>query len=424
MLSHGYHSGPEPVQINPINKLSEKAIGKMKATSSSQSISTTQDMIDETINHSGTLEESDPDHCHSKPLESSNDSPFEGAGKYLLSGGIAGMVSRTATAPFDRLKIYLITSEKPLSIQPHSTCTQSNPSFANLAGTRTTILLNSHQSIHRYVPNSSNLLIAIKLIYQEPAGSKPGPGGIKNFFVGNGLNIMKIFPESAIKFLTYEYVKMALGRGCFGMKPDLDRSNNNQITNKDRFLAGGLGGVVSQFVIYPIETLKTQLMSSTLNHQYKGSALLIHTVRRLNANGGIRAYYKGVGAATVGVFPYSGYIAIDMSAFESLKRSYQNYIGEQPGVMGTLACGAISGGIGASSVYPMNLVRTRLQAQGTSAHPATYYGISDCVERTWRKEGFKGFYKGLLPSLGKVVPAVSISWLVYEKSISMIDQLV
>jgi len=37
---------------------------------------------------------------------------------------------------------------------------------------------------------------AIARIYAE--------GGIAAFWVGNGLSVVKIFPESAIKFLTYE----------------------------------------------------------------------------------------------------------------------------------------------------------------------------------------------------------------------------
>ncbi|KAI3655859.1 hypothetical protein MP638_000919 [Amoeboaphelidium occidentale] len=32
------------------------------------------------------------------------------------------------------------------------------------------------------------------------------------------------------------------------------------------------------------------------------------------------------------------------------------------------------------------------------------------------REGLKGFYKGLAPTLIKVVPAVSISYITYEKS--------
>lgn len=61
------------------------------------------------------------------------------------------------------------------------------------------------------------------------------------------------------------------------------------------------------------------------------------------------------------------------------------------------------------SIFRRNLVRTRLQAQGTPAHPHTYAGVRDAATRCYQLEGWRGFYKGLTPTLVKVVPAVAIS---------------
>ena len=58
----------------------------------------------------------------------------------------------------------------------------------------------------------------------------------------------------------------------------------------------------------------------------------------------------------------------------------------------------------------------RLQAQGTSTHRELYpRGAIDVIERTWRKESWRGFYRGLVPNLVKVVPAVSLSYITYEQ---------
>lgn len=123
-----------------------------------------------------------------------------------------------------------------------------------------------------------------------------------------------------------------------------------------------------------------------------------------------------------------------MSTFEALKLAYVRSTGtSEPGVLALLAFGSISGSVGATSVYPLNLVRTRLQASGSSGHPQVYDGIFDVARKTMEKEGWRGFYKGLLPTLAKVsrdsrfgshhmlicmqvVPAVSISYVVYENS--------
>ena len=116
----------------------------------------------------------------------------------------------------------------------------------------------------------------------------------------------------------------------------------------------------------------------------------------------------------IGVFPYS---AIDMSTFEALKLAYVRSTGlEEPGVLALLAFGSVSGSVGATSVYPLNLVRTRLQASGSPAHPQRYTGMWDVVSQTYRQAGIRGFYTGLGPTLAKVIPAVSISYMVYEQS--------
>lgn len=60
----------------------------------------------------------------------------------------------------------------------------------------------------------------------------------------------------------------------------------------------------------------------------------------------------------------------------------------------------------------INLLRTRLQASGSPGHPQQYTGFVDVARQTLAREGWPGLYKGLVPNLAKVVPAVSISYVV------------
>ncbi|THV08481.1 mitochondrial carrier [Dendrothele bispora CBS 962.96] len=289
--------------------------------------------------------------------------------KFLLAGGIAGAVSRTCTAPFDRLKIFLIT-------RPHD-LGQSSLAPGSVGGVRA-------------IKN------AVARIYAE--------GGLLSFWTGNGLSVAKIFPESAIKFFTYESSKRMFAQYWDHVDDPRD------ISGVSRFLSGGIGGICSQLSIYPVETLKTQMMSNTGGQK----RTLIEATRHVWALGGLGAYYRGLSIGLIGVFPYS---AIDMSTFEALKLAYLRSTGkEEPGVLALLAFGSISGSVGATSVYPMNLVRTRMQASGSSGHPQTYTGPFDVAAKTWEREGWKGFYRGLIPTLAKVVPSVSISYVVYEHS--------
>lgn len=78
--------------------------------------------------------------------------------------------------------------------------------------------------------------------------------------------------------------------------------------------------------------------------------------------------------------------------------------------------GSISAGMGSFMVYPIQLVRTRLQAQGTPSHPFLYTSTADVVRQTLAREGVFGLYRGLVPSLLKVLPSAAITRLVFETS--------
>ena len=66
------------------------------------------------------------------------------------------------------------------------------------------------------------------------------------------------------------------------------------------------------------------------------------------------------------------------------------------------------------------IVDFRLQAQRTNTTDA-YKGMGDVFRRTLEREGLRGFYKGLFPNLLKVVPAASITYLVYETMKKSLD---
>lgn len=153
-----------------------------------------------------------------------------------------------------------------------------------------------------------------------------------------------------------------------------------------------------------------------------GNRLIIATAKKMWSSSGIRSFYRGLPMGLVGMFPYS---ALDLTTFEYLKQfitarnARARHCHEEdaaPGNVMTAGIGAVSGALGASAVYPINVLRTRLQSQGTAIHPPTYTGIWDVTVKTVRGEGVRGLFKGITPNLLKVVPAVSITYVVYDNS--------
>ncbi|XP_042351082.1 calcium-binding mitochondrial carrier protein Aralar1-like [Plectropomus leopardus] len=73
--------------------------------------------------------------------------------------------------------------------------------------------------------------------------------------------------------------------------------------------------------------------------------------------------------------------------------------------------GAIAGATGATAVYPIDLVKTRMQNQrstGSFVGELMYKNSFDCAKKVLRYEGFFGFYRGLLPQLIGVAPEKAI----------------
>jgi solute carrier family 25 phosphate transporter 23/24/25/41 len=164
------------------------------------------------------------------------------------------------------------------------------------------------------------------------------------------------------------------------------------------------------------------MQCDTVSGGLQGNKLIVATWKMMIAKGGVTAPYRGLTMGLIGIFPYA---AIDLGTFEWLKgaiaRRNALILGcheedAMPGSFATGCIGAFSGAFGASVVYPVNLLRTRLQAQGTVLHPPTYTGIWDVAQKTVRKEGVRGLFKGITPNLLKVVPSVSITYVVYENT--------
>ncbi|CAI5788693.1 calcium-binding mitochondrial carrier protein Aralar2 isoform X1 [Podarcis lilfordi] len=75
------------------------------------------------------------------------------------------------------------------------------------------------------------------------------------------------------------------------------------------------------------------------------------------------------------------------------------------------ALGSIAGAVGATAVYPIDLVKTRMQNQrstGSFIGELMYKNSFDCFKKVLRYEGFFGLYRGLLPQLLGVAPEKAI----------------
>uniref|UniRef100_A0A8C8U4B9 Mitochondrial glutamate carrier 2 n=1 Tax=Peromyscus maniculatus bairdii TaxID=230844 RepID=A0A8C8U4B9_PERMB len=67
--------------------------------------------------------------------------------------------------------------------------------------------------------------------------------------------------------------------------------------------------------------------------------------------------------------------------------------------------GGVAGLVGVTCVFPIDLAKTRLQNQQGKA---VYKGMTDCLVKTARAEGFLGMYRGAAVNLTLVTPEKAI----------------
>ncbi|XP_068083445.1 mitochondrial adenyl nucleotide antiporter SLC25A23-like [Anabrus simplex] len=173
-------------------------------------------------------------------------------------------------------------------------------------------------------------------------------GGVLSFWRGNGINILKLTPETGLKFACYDAVKHKI------------KGNQKEFTIYQRFIAGSAAGCVTQTVLYPMEVVRTRLTLRKTG-QYSG---MVDAAMKMYKIEGRRCFFLGYCANVIGIIPFAG---VDLSVYETLKETYRSkWKDPSPPSVIVLICGVISSFLAQSTSYPLGLVRTKLQVQ---VHP-------------------------------------------------------
>jgi solute carrier family 25 (mitochondrial folate transporter), member 32 len=90
----------------------------------------------------------------------------------------------------------------------------------------------------------------------------------------------------------------------------------------------------------------------------------------------------------------------------------------------TAFCGAMAGVASGIVTCPLDVIKTKLQAQGgfrstyhimhASSH--RYHGLKGTARMIWKQDGIRGMYRGLGPMLLGYLPTWAVYMAVYERS--------
>lgn len=184
-------------------------------------------------------------------------------------------------------------------------------------------------------------------------------------------------------------------------------------TPSDYFVASALGGAATSFISNPIWVVKTRMLASD-----KGSKGAYPSMwsgfRTIYSTEGVRGLYRGLGVSMIGV----SHGAVQFAVYEPAKRVYfarRKRMGSDNGRMtteATVLISSVSKLIAGAVTYPYQVLRSRLQVY--HADEKFGKGFRGVVRMTWKEEGIRGFYRGLIPGVVRVMPSTWVTFLVYE----------
>lgn len=186
----------------------------------------------------------------------------------------------------------------------------------------------------------------------------------------------------------------------------------NQI-KYEHLIAGISGGVTSTLILHPLDVIKIRFAVNdgrmTTVPKYNG---IINAFRTIYRQESFKGLYKGVAPNILGAGASWGLYFFFYNAIK-LKLQKGN-IDTKLGAGTHLLAASEAGFITLLITNPIWIVKTRLCLQYGSVSTMKYTGTVDCLVKIYQADGFKGYYKGLLPGIFGVSHG-AIQFMVYEE---------
>lgn len=160
----------------------------------------------------------------------------------------------------------------------------------------------------------------------------------------------------------------------------------------------------------PITVIKQRMQIKNSSKMYRSLADCARYVYRTEGLGAFYVSYPTTLSMTV---PFT---ALQFLAYESISTAMNP--GKQYDPFTHCVAGAVAGGFAAGLTTPMDVIKTMLQTRGTAsdAELRTVNGFKAGCQLLYRREGFRGFFKGVRPRIVTTMPSTAICWSAYEFS--------
>jgi solute carrier family 25 (adenine nucleotide translocator) protein 4/5/6/31 len=265
----------------------------------------------------------------------------------FVAGGVSGTVSKTITAPIERVKLIIQTQD-------------ANPKI-----------------VSGEVPRYTGIVNCFSRVQSEQ--------GFSAFWRGNFTNCIRYFPTQAFNLASKDAIK-----GCF---PKYNPKTEFWSFFAVNLASGGFAGAISLSIVYPLDYARTRLASDVGSGKKTFNGLGDCLKKTANGPKGFLSLYNGFGISVMGIIPYRG---VQFGLNDTL-------LGLNPfskevsiiGIASKWACAQVSVIASGLATYPFDTIRRRLQMESEKKlEDRMYKGALHCCQKIISDEGTAALFKG------------------------------
>ncbi|KAL3721010.1 hypothetical protein ACJRO7_005775 [Eucalyptus globulus] len=213
-----------------------------------------------------------------------------------------------------------------------------------------------------------------------------GPGAL---YRGMGAPLATVTFQNAMAFQSYAILSRAFGESGSSQDPP----------SYQGVALGGIGtGALQSLMLTPIELVKIRLQlqdracanSHELYNQHNGPMSVAKSIFQRE---GLRGMYRGLTITVLRDAPSHG---VYFWTYEYMREKLHPGCRKdgQESFRTMITAGGLAGVASWICCYPLDVVKTRLQAQ-SHLSPVQYSGIVDCLRRSVKEEGYGVLWRGL-----------------------------
>jgi Mitochondrial carrier protein len=329
----------------------------------------------------------------------------------MFCGGVAGMIAKTVTNPLERIKMLSQTGEYNV-VASGGAINATNTANRSVGGGFIATLQNISQIYRSIIRNE----------------------GVLGLWAGNGINLLRVFPNKAIIFSTNDMYTRYLHQMYFGSSSQTHQT----LPPVYSFLAGGLAGMTATAVTYPLDlargriagkvglvagksatevavtTAAAPVNAATVPVQKKVYSGMIQTILVTVKDEGFLGLYKGITPTMLGAMPYVGIQFGTVGLLEKYFGRTSNDPKKKHDPLQKMVFGGIGGIMAGVITYPNDTIRRMLQLQGSRGTVIQYNGYFHCLTTVVKEHGVSRLYRGLTINMIRMAPNTAVIFGSYE----------